>query len=94
MDYKIAKSFIESLIFSAEEPLTKESMTKILSYYGDFNLDLILICLFVEILNLCLKLFFKVDFLLKFIYNSQVVDTNKPINFLKKYCVKKLFHDQ
>ena len=42
MDYKIAKSFIESLIFSAEEPLTKESMTKILSYYGDFNLDLIL----------------------------------------------------
>ena len=39
---KIAKIFIESLIFSAEEPLTKESMRKMLSYYGDFNLDLIL----------------------------------------------------
>ena len=42
MDNKIAKNFIESLIFSAEEPLTKESMKKILSHYGDFNLDLIL----------------------------------------------------
>ena len=42
MDNKIAKNFIESLIFSAEEPLTKESMKKMLSYYGDFNLDLIL----------------------------------------------------
>ena len=42
MDNKIAKDFIESLIFSAEEPLTKESMKKMLSYYGDFNLDLIL----------------------------------------------------
>ena len=42
MDNKIAKNFIESLIFSADEPLTKESMKKMLSYYGDFNLDLIL----------------------------------------------------
>ena len=42
MDNKIAKNFIESLILSAEEPLTKESMKKMLSYYGDFNLDLIL----------------------------------------------------
>ena len=42
MDNKIAKNFIESLIFSAEEPLTKESMKKMLSYYGDFDLDLIL----------------------------------------------------
>ena len=42
MDNNIAKNFIESLIFSAEEPLTKESMKKMLSYYGDFNLDLIL----------------------------------------------------
>ena len=42
MNNKIAKNFIESLIFSAEEPLTKESMKKILSYYGNFNLDLIL----------------------------------------------------
>ena len=42
MDNKIAKNFIESLIFSAEEPLTKESMKKMLSYYGNFNLDLIL----------------------------------------------------
>ena len=42
MDEKIAKNFIESLIFSAEEPLTKESIKKILSNYGNFNLDLIL----------------------------------------------------
>ena len=42
MDNKIAKNFIESLIFSADEPLTKESMKKMLSYYGDFNLDIIL----------------------------------------------------
>ena len=42
MDNNIAKNFIESLIFSAEEPLTKESMKKMLSYYGDFDLDLIL----------------------------------------------------
>ena len=42
MDNKIAKNFIESLIFSAEEPLTKESMKKMLSFYGNFNLDLIL----------------------------------------------------
>ena len=42
MDDKIAKNFIESLIFSAEEPLTKESIKKILSNYGNFNLDLIL----------------------------------------------------
>ena len=39
MNKKIAKNFIESLIFSAEEPLTKESMKKMLSYYGEFNLD-------------------------------------------------------
>ena len=42
MNYKIAKNFIESLIFSAEEPLTRESMKKMLSNYGEFNLDLIL----------------------------------------------------
>ena len=42
MDNNIAKNFIESLIFSAEEPLTKESMKKMLSYYGNFDLDLIL----------------------------------------------------
>ena len=42
MENKTAKNFIESLIFSADEPLTKESMKKMLSYYGDFDLDLIL----------------------------------------------------
>ena len=42
MNDKIAKNFIESLIFSAEEPLAKASMKKMLSYYGEFNLDLIL----------------------------------------------------
>ena len=39
MNNKVAKNFIESLIFSADEPLTKESMKKMLSYYGEFNLD-------------------------------------------------------
>ena len=42
MDNRIAKNFIESLIFSADEPLNKESMKKMLSNYGDFNLDHIL----------------------------------------------------
>ena len=37
-----AKCFIEALIFSAEEPLTKESMKKMLNDYGNFDLDSIL----------------------------------------------------
>ena len=37
-----AKCFIEALIFSADEPLTKESMKKILNDYGNFDLDSIL----------------------------------------------------
>ncbi len=42
MNEKEAKCFIESLIFSAEEPLTKESMKKILINYGEFDLTKIL----------------------------------------------------
>ncbi len=42
MNEKEAKCFIESLIFSAEEPLTKDSMKKILINYGEFDLTKIL----------------------------------------------------
>ncbi len=37
-----ASCFIEALIFSAEEPLAKESMKKMLVDYGNFDLDKIL----------------------------------------------------
>ena len=43
MDQIEAKFFIESLIFSADEPLSKESMKKILDSYGKFDLDKIII---------------------------------------------------
>ena len=42
MNQDEAKCFIESLIFSAEEPLTKESMKKMLSDYGVFDINHIL----------------------------------------------------
>ncbi len=42
MNTNEAKCFIESLIFSAQEPLKKESMKKILSEYGEFDLNKIL----------------------------------------------------
>ena len=39
MDEKQAKNLIEALIFSAEEPLSIESIRKILSTYGKFDLE-------------------------------------------------------
>ena len=39
MDEKQAKNLIEALIFSAEEPLSIESIRKILSNYGKFDLE-------------------------------------------------------
>ena len=37
-----AKNYIEALIFSASEPLSKQSLKKMLSEYGDFNLEKII----------------------------------------------------
>jgi len=37
-----AKCFVEALIFSAEEPLSKESIKKMLSTYGNFDINNIL----------------------------------------------------
>ena len=42
MNFSEAKCFVESLIFSADEPLTKDSLKKIIINYGDFDLDKIL----------------------------------------------------
>ena len=42
MHLEEAKCFIESLIFSSEEPLSKDSMKKILKNYGEFNIEQIL----------------------------------------------------
>ena len=42
MDYKVAKNYVESLIFSSLEPLSKNDIKKMLSEYGDFNLEKIL----------------------------------------------------
>ena len=39
MDEKQAKNLIEALIFSADEPLSIESIRKILSTYGKFDLE-------------------------------------------------------
>ena len=39
MDEKQAKNLIEALIFSAEEPLSIESIRKILLTYGKFDLE-------------------------------------------------------
>ena len=37
-----AKNYIEALIFSASEPFSKQSLKKMLSEYGDFNLEKII----------------------------------------------------
>ena len=39
MDEKQAKNLVEALIFSAEEPLSIDSIKKILSNYGKFDLE-------------------------------------------------------
>ena len=42
MDHKTAKKYVESLIFSSLEPLGKNDIKKMLSEYGDFDLEKIL----------------------------------------------------
>ncbi len=42
MDNKTAKKYVESLIFSSLEPLSKNDIKKMLSEYGDFDLEKIL----------------------------------------------------
>ena len=42
MDNKTAKKYVESLIFSSLEPLGKNDIKKMLSEYGDFDLEKIL----------------------------------------------------
>ena len=39
MNEKQAKNLVESLIFSADEPLSKKNKKKILCNYGNFNFD-------------------------------------------------------
>ena len=43
MNEKQAKNLVESLIFSADEPLSKEKIKKILCNYGNFNFDELMI---------------------------------------------------
>ena len=42
MNKKDLKNLVESLIFSADEPLAKNDISKILSQYGTFDLDKVL----------------------------------------------------
>ena len=42
MNHQEVKNFIESLIFSAKEPLSKDNIKKMLISYGDFDIDKIL----------------------------------------------------
>ena len=42
MDHNTAKKYVESLIFSSLEPLGKNDIKKMLSEYGDFDLEKIL----------------------------------------------------
>jgi len=42
MNEKDLKNFVESLIFSADEPLSKNDINKILLQYGNFDLDTVL----------------------------------------------------
>tara|TARA_B100001996_G_C18403864_1_gene494030 strand:+ start:94 stop:615 length:522 start_codon:yes stop_codon:yes gene_type:complete len=42
MNEKDLKNFVESLIFSADEPLSKNDINKILLQYGNFDLDKVL----------------------------------------------------
>ena len=42
MNYNLAKNFIESLLFSAAEPLSKKDLIKMLIPHGNFDVDKIL----------------------------------------------------
>lgn len=79
-----AKCFIESLIFSAEEPLTKDSMQKMLVDYGKFDLDKILRELKedyqnrgIELIELEKRFFFRTS---KSLYDYLNIETKKTRN--------------
>ena len=42
MNFELAKNLVESLIFSAEQPLSKSEIKKILLEHGQFDIDKIL----------------------------------------------------
>ena len=42
MNFELAKNLVESLIFSAEQPLSKTEIKKILLEHGQFDIDKIL----------------------------------------------------
>ena len=42
MNFELAKNLVESLIFSADQPLSKNEIKKILFQHGEFDLDKIL----------------------------------------------------
>ena len=48
MDSKTAKKYVESLIFSSLEPLSKSDIKKMLAEYGSFDLEKILDELFLD----------------------------------------------
>jgi segregation and condensation protein B len=84
MDENQAKCFIESLIFSAEEPLTRESMKKMISDYGCFDVDKILkqlkddySCRGVELVELEKRFFFRTSMKLQ---NYLSIETKKTKN--------------
>ncbi len=79
-----AKNFIESLIFSAEEPLTKDTMKKMISHYGVFDVDKILTSLKsdyenrgIQLIELEKKFFFRTSLKLQ---NYLSIETKKTRN--------------
>lgn len=79
-----AKYFVESLIFSADEPLSKESLKKILQNYGKFDLDNIIKQLKndylnrgIQLIELEKKLFFRTSLELQ---NYLKIETKKTRN--------------
>ena len=87
MDQIEAKCFIESLIFSADEPLSKESMKKILDSYGKFDLDKIINQLKddyvnrgIELVELEKKFFFRTSIKLQDYLNIETKKTRNLSN--------------
>ena len=84
MNQNEAKCLIESLIFSAQEPLTKEIMKKILGEYGKFDLTEILNELKkdyenrgIELVELDKRFFFRTS---PTLHNYLIVETKKARN--------------
>ncbi len=84
MNKNEAKCFVESLIFSAQDPLTKESMKKMLGEYGEFDLNEILNELKrdyenrgIELVELDKRFFFRTS---KRLHNYLFIETKKARN--------------